>query len=847
MTAVRIFALVGLLGLLLVDVATAQLRRIADPVRIEIPGPIGVIDDRVILLGDDDFPGLMDSEDEGLERVAGAVLKTDPDLEALLDKANRHASDGNFRVATRLWQAVLERSGDSLYSEDEVNYFSISDQVEQILAGLPPEALDIYRVTADASARQILTEAKDPNDLAALMRVAGNFFISSEGDDAAFRLGCIYLDRHDFSGALRVFQKIASKHPDPSVSLDEVYARIAICHAFMGNAGLALDSLDAGREIGADSAAVDAVDRSLTSLTPTDTRSSALETWSTFHGNAKRLAAMPNLPTEAYTVDQIAAWQFYVEPRNERYVNRADTIGRLLVGDESYGSYAAGTRNTVEKKMMSEWTAEGYRPVGHLLFDEERIFFKAPADVVAFDRKKVAAAIEASKGKEPVDASSIKKKEPRLKLQDVASWRSVWRNIFEVDPVTLKYNQLATQRTRMIVRRNSQKVQSKSGTALNINPRTLHFDDLIHQQMSMHDGVVYTIEGKSFNSRNRNPSTSRHRGGHIWNVNFRRTRSNFLTAYEADSGRMLWRLPRVNEPESPSFDPAKKVENPEEADRWLRAGGMMAAPVKFAELLIIPVNQNGAIHLYGIDPAKEGETVWSAFLCDEPETGSVPCSPINLTVDGSDLFATCGTGVLFALDPSTGKIRFAKRYARAGEKNENFRRAYNSTHISFDGWSSDTIIPNGRELICFCSDANAIFSIDRNDGSLVWKTGLRPYGAKVDYIIGAWDDLLYLGGKNTIIAIDLKAEGYIAWGGEPLFDGATSTGRGMVTPQGVFVPVGNAIWRFGLKPKKGRAEVLNQIEAFLGTESPVGNLYSDGQRIWVHGASRLYALSPKEE
>ena len=115
------------------------------------------------------------------QEVVGAVLKTDPDLEALLDKANRHAEDGNYRVATRLWQAVLERSGDSLYSEDEKIYYSIGDQVEQMLAELPSNALGIYRVTADASARQILTEADDPNDVAALMRVAGNYFVSSEG------------------------------------------------------------------------------------------------------------------------------------------------------------------------------------------------------------------------------------------------------------------------------------------------------------------------------------------------------------------------------------------------------------------------------------------------------------------------------------------------------------------------------------------------------------------------------------------------------------------------------------------------------------------------------------------
>ena len=841
------FILTALIVLLFADLADAQRERIIIGRADE---GLHLIDERVIFLGGE-ARGFgravpVGSEDEDLEEIAGAVLKTDPDLEALLDKANRHADDGNYRVATRLWQAVLERSGDSLYSEDEVNYFSISDQVEQILAQLPAEALDIYRVTADASARQILTEAKDPNDLAALMRVSGNFFVSSEGDDAAYRLGCIYLDRHDFSGALRVFTKIANQHPDPSVPLDEVHARIAICHAFTGNAELARKSLTVGRGFGADSSVVESVERSLGSLTPTDARDAVLEKWTTPHGNSKRLAAMPALPESAFMGDQVASWQFYVTPKDDRYTGRSDTIGRLLIGQESFSEYAATTRNTVEKKMVTEWASEGYRPAGHLLFDKDRIFFKAPADVIAFDRKKVNAAI-AKRGDAKVDpAAAINgKKEDEVQISDVASWRSVWRNIFEVDPATTKFNQLATARSRIRVRDNSQRTAKVNG--LSLAPKVLHFTDQIYQQMSMHDGVVYAIEGNSFNDRNRNPSSNRHRGGHAWNVNFRRSRTNFLTAYEADSGRMLWRVPRVNTTESPSYDPTKKVADAADTDRWLRSGGMMAAPVKFAGLLIVPVNQNGAIHLYGIDPTKEGETVWSAFLCDEPDSGSVPCSPINLTIDGSDLFAICGTGVLFAVDPTTGKVRFAKRYARTGHRNEQINRAYNSNHVNFDGWGSDTIIPNGRELICFCSDANSIFAVDRNDGSLVWKTGLRPYGAKVDHIIGAWDDMLYLGGSKTIIAIDLKAEGYIAWGGEPLFDDAVTTGRGMVTPQGVFVPVGKAIWRFGLKAKKGRAEVLNQVEAFLGTGAPVGNLYSDGQRIWVHGASRLYALSPREK
>ena len=820
--------------LLLVGLADAQ------PVILEIEGGVPIringdgfraFGDQIVIRNGKIQGGDLGVDEDAGEELSGGALKTDPDLEALLDKANRHAEEGNIRVATRLWQAVLERSGDSLYTQDKINYFSISDQIEQILAKLPAEALDIYRVTADASARQILTAADDPNDIGALMRVTGNYFISSEGDDAAFRLGCIYLDRYDFSGALRLFRRIATQHPDPSVSLDEVYARMAICSAMMGDAEQASQSLVDGRGFGADSPAIDAVERSLDSLVPSDIRNTALaQQWSTVHGNSRRLAAMPSLPESAFDRDQYAAWQFFVTPKNERYSKKLETVGKVLVGDQ----YDAETRDSVEKMMISEWKQNDWRPAGHLLFDKERVYFKAPADFVSFDRQKVNDAIASAGGE----------KETESDVSDFSAWRSIWRNYFEIDPATSQYERRASSRTRII---NRQQKSAAIVSQLSAVPRHLNFGDRIHQQASLQDGVIYSIEGKSFDDRNRHSTTTRN-SGH-WNAQFRRTRSNFMTAYEAETGRLLWRLPRVNEAGSPSFDPSEKKAVVEDNDQeWLSSGGLMAAPVAFADMLILPVNKNGAIYLYGVDPEDEGRTVWSSFLCDEPENGSVASSPINLTIDGSDLFATCGTGVLFAVDPTTGKIRFAKRYRRIGQQDQFVKPPYSPKKTAFDGWSSDTIIPNGRELICFCSDSSTIFAIDRNDGSKIWETGLRPYGLKVDYIMGAWGDLLYLGGQQTIIAIDLSAEGYIAWGGEDLFDGQTSNGRGMVTPQGVFVPVENAIWRFALKGnKKGRAEVLNQVEAFLGTDAPVGNLYSDGERIWVHGASRLYALAPKED
>lgn len=776
-------------------------------------------------------------DDSTSEEVPGAMLKTDPDLEGWLEKANRHAKEKSYRVATKLWQAVLERSGDSLSSDDDQMYFSMGDRVEKLLADLPTEALDVYRVTADAAAKELLNQGGDV-DVTALTRVTSNYFASSVGDDAALKLGSIYLDRYDFTGALRVLRKIVDHHPDPSVALDEVWARIAVCHAFLGNEEMAAKAIATGRSIAVDSSSIDAVERSLGKLEFKPKQEMALSEWVLPLGSQSRLAAMPSLPESAFSTDQVCVWQYMVAPSENRIVNRPDTIGKILVGDRARGEVAASSRTAIEKRMVTKWREEGWRPSGELLFDSQRVYFKGPGDVVAFDRARIPVSAETPDEKP--------KKHPQLK--EFASWRSLWRNVFDVDAATKSREmfrgataRLRTSRLRTRATRNTVSVVAKS----------LYFLDRIHQQMAIHDSVLYTVEGTLFDSTSRQPRvSSRHS---TYNPAIRRTRSNFLTAYDQETGKMLWRLPRVeNKPESPSYElamyangtvPKKEVD---EESEWLIAGGIMGAPLKFGDILIIPVNQSGAIHLFGVDPSKEGKTVWSCFLCDDPESGSVANSPINMSLDGSDVLVTCGTGVVFLVDPSTGKVRFAKRYSRRGTSGSPVRRHASTVAVyEFDGWSSDSILPNGRELICFCSDTETVTAIDRNTGETVWKQGLSPYGAKLDYIIGAYDRKLFLGGRRTVMAIALDQQGRVAWGGEPHFGEDVSCGRGMVTPQGVFVPVGNSIWRFALDGEKGRGKVLNQVEAFLGTEAPVGNLYSDGERIWVRGATRLYALAPK--
>ena len=282
---------------------------------------------------------------------------------------------------------------------------------------------------------------------------------------------------------------------------------------------------------------------------------------------------------------------------------------------------------------------------------------------------------------------------------------------------------------------------------------------------------------------------------------------------------------------------------------WLAAGGFMAAPIGFGELLLAPVNNGGAISIYALDPNDEGKTVWKSFLCDEPEHGAVAWSPINLSMDGSDLFVNCGMGVVFVLDPATGTVRFAKRYGRAGKENSLGRRGAMQQMVrkDFDGWSSDMVIPYGRQMVCFSSDSDTIEAYDRNNGKMIWRSEMSPIGYKVDYLLGVHNDMLYAAGPETIVAYDLKGEGRMIWGADQMFDGKQSLGRGMLTPNGIYMPVEDNIYHFDLLGDKGKGNVLAKVHVDLGTNAPVGNLFSDGERIWVHGANRLYALGKAPE
>jgi outer membrane protein assembly factor BamB len=266
----------------------------------------------------------------------------------------------------------------------------------------------------------------------------------------------------------------------------------------------------------------------------------------------------------------------------------------------------------------------------------------------------------------------------------------------------------------------------------------------------------------------------------------------------------------------------------------------MAAPVGLGDLILAPVNVGGSIWVYAMNPRRGGELVWRSYLCDEPGGGSDAWSPIQLTVDGSSVYAVCGTGVVFALDAMTGMIRFARRYPRTGEPNNMMERFGNEMELlDLDGWQEDIAIPAGDVLLVFASDYNAIWAINQQTAEFVWRTDNRPFGAKFDYLIGVSGDYVYVGGRDTIGAISLQAQGRWEW----VYSlPEASSGRAMLTTDAIYVPLGSSIQKLGLRGRNGDGEVMGTFPVVLGTGAPIGNLFSDGEKIWVSGGNRLYVL-----
>jgi outer membrane protein assembly factor BamB len=420
------------------------------------------------------------------------------------------------------------------------------------------------------------------------------------------------------------------------------------------------------------------------------------------------------------------------------------------------------------------------------------------------------------------DGALLIKSDERLECRDARSGAQRWR---AADPGAYALNPLS-------LFSGSQQAGHKCRTPSEMQL----FHDRLHQDITVIDGSVYSVEGDATLSGvpEFKPPVSNAAPRHIP----RRTGASVLSAYEMSTGRLRWQL------HTRQF--AEK-EGPYET-------GFLAAPVSGGESLFVPFTDHGELWLLALNRA-DGKLKWKHWLTREPYGGCSPWETVGMIVSERDLYVATGAGKLFAFDAPTGMPLWAVTYPRTG-RSTSWRGQKTITAPNLDGWRDNRLIPRGRRLIAVTPDCNLIFAIDRRDGALLWQMPRRTdaQATPADYVLGATETRIIVAGGG-IVRCHKVATGNTVW--ERTLE-EPSYGRGCLTIDGVYVPIGSGLMRLALA--SGELTGKTDLDSLLfpgrapdGVENtaaatPNGNLQTDGQALAVLGPNSvtLVGSSPQD-
>lgn len=313
-----------------------------------------------------------------------------------------------------------------------------------------------------------------------------------------------------------------------------------------------------------------------------------------------------------------------------------------------------------------------------------------------------------------------------------------------------------------------------------------------------------------------------------------RQRRNFLAAYDQQTGRLVWR--RAAE-EQASIQ--RTSDDPETGGD---EAGFVGAPTAWNDRLLIPTVSGGTYSILAIQ-ASDGATLWRTPLGDEPDAGTSLRSAGSVAIAGGDAYVVLGSGMVFALDVRSGALHWGARYSRdlvrAAQQPNPWGGSPSPNTATFHGWDSDLAVVSGNQLLVLASDHDQLLALDRRSGAVRWRSPRRlPSGTSVRYALGVAGRRLFVAGTDVVRAYDMPS-GRLEWE-QPT---SPTSARGCVTAQALYLPILGSVDGavLALDPQTGRE--LTQAAVTLSTPEPLGNLYSDGQRLWSAGANRVYALT----
>ncbi len=321
----------------------------------------------------------------GAEAAKGdADLQTDFDADLLLRRAREFLSapEPQYHKAALVLQHLIDTAGDALATEDHLVYHPVRRKAERLLADMPDVGLETYRAEVDGLAQALLGTRGRSRDEEALRIVADRFFLSSRGDEAAFVLGCLYLDQHQYLRARRIFLRILRHHPAPSVPEAAILLRLALACGRSGDAEGARDAWDKlqGRQVGLPPEALAAVRREALGQPASATQAAQRPATATLPAADGRF---PDLPAELLERPRglcTVASQFEFSLAPVRSNVRVHIAGQTVrTGTQGLGA--------MRDHLLARWEQCGWFPTGELRFRDGCAYFKAAGGVVCLETR----------------------------------------------------------------------------------------------------------------------------------------------------------------------------------------------------------------------------------------------------------------------------------------------------------------------------------------------------------------------------------------------------------------------------------------------------------------------------
>lgn len=245
---------------------------------------------------------------------------------------------------------------------------------------------------------------------------------------------------------------------------------------------------------------------------------------------------------------------------------------------------------------------------------------------------------------------------------------------------------------------------------------------------------------------------------------------------------------------------------------WRRPAGAesalhLGAPLAIGDQLFVLVEERGEIRL-DVLGAADGGLKWSQPLAeldeeqqaDRPETAARRCSGLSPAFADGVLVCPTGAGTVIAVDLATRTLLWAYTYPVAapdaagrgprGVLGGIARRVIvngvpiGETAPAATGWRDVCpVIAAGRVLLS-PGEADALHCLDLRSGAVRWTV---PRGEAM-YVAGAVDGRVIVVGSRTVTALALDT-GAVAWPKPLALGPATVSGRGILSPRRLFLPL----------------------------------------------------------